>query len=503
MARQLEGVFALLARLLLVPGAMAALSIGVAAAFREWHAALAFLGVVMLSALAAIGCRWAARGDRGGDLKAPGPMIAVALAWLAASLLGALPFWFIARSASALPEAVSLFQAPLNAWFESMSGFTSTGLTMTSNPAELPPSLQWWRTLSEWVGGAGVVMTALAVIQPGDDSFSRVHQAEARSKVMGDTATGSARRLWKIYAGFTLASVIALLVAGMDWWEALNHGMTGFATGGFTITSDSYRSYGLPIKTVTSVIMLLGAVSMPMYYGLLVERRLGDDVRWHQAKAFAIVLSVGLAALALFTRATRFDASLMDLVFQWASAFGTCGFASVELDSWPGSALGLLTAGMFVGGMAGSTTGGLKLNRLSWLAQGAWWRLKAAALPDVAAQSELLEGNQSDERLRRMGHAATLAVLWCLVWGTGSLLLAIEVDDQYEFHQVVFDAASALGSVGLSTGVISESLTGVGKVTAIMLMWLGRLEVIGVLVLFAALFPAARSERQDSVPPRP
>lgn len=165
-------------------------------------------------------------------------MIIVALGWLWIVLLGAIPLFIAAHLETDLSGSVRVFRNSLNALFESMSGFTSTGLTMAQDPCTLPMSMQWWRTFSEWIGGVGVIVLALALFDPTEEHDS-LYGAETRSTQLGESIQETARRIWAIFFGYTLFAIGAFSLSGMPIGESVNHGMTGIATGGFSITSNT------------------------------------------------------------------------------------------------------------------------------------------------------------------------------------------------------------------------------------------------------------------------
>ena len=154
--------------------------------------------------------------------------------------------------------------------FESMSGFTGTGLTMTDNEEVLPRTLQWWRTFSEWVGGVGVIVLTTAILsRPGSGSLT-LYESEARSKKIHPSIVSTVRTIWWIFILFTFLSILALWLAGMPIWGAINHGMTGLATGGFSITDNSIATYdSVAIDFVLLPVMLLGSIAFPVHYLIL------------------------------------------------------------------------------------------------------------------------------------------------------------------------------------------------------------------------------------------
>jgi trk system potassium uptake protein TrkH len=236
-------------------------------------------------------------------------------------------------------------------------------------------------------------------------------------------------------------------------------------------------------------IMVLGAVSFRTY-SRLVKRQ----PRWWRSTQLlwlgALLAGGGLALLGLRSLASL-DATALQVGFQWFSALGTCGFASADLTAWSPAALVVLMFGMVIGGMAGSTTGGIKVSRLVWLVKNAGRHLRSRLDERTDPAAYRFDGTDIEpkEARRRIRHAAMLAGLWVVTLTGGWLLLLVVLPGRAPLH-LLFEAASALGSVGLTTGVTAATLPTAAKATLIALMWLGRLEIVSGLLLL--LLPCRR-----------
>ena len=255
---------------LLAPGALAVTAAVVAVVAGEAFALPGFALTAVLSGALGGGLVAAGRRQRGGP-SSSAPLMAAA--WLAAAALAAVPFVW-AGMADGVSETTAAFADPVNALFESMSGLTSTGLTVASDASALPRSLQWWRSVLQWAGAIGVLYLAVGLADPGAayDDHGGLSDEMSVDALSGRHAV---RDVWAVYSAYTVASVAAFWAAGMPAWEALNHGLTGIATGGFTVTSDSFQSYGTGVKLVGVVVMVLGSVSFVLHYLALVRRQLG------------------------------------------------------------------------------------------------------------------------------------------------------------------------------------------------------------------------------------
>lgn len=473
-----------LSQFLLIPAGMALGSLPIALLSQE------FFVVLPLAATVAIAATLSLMLDHLGQTAKESPQyqvfLNVALGWALIAIMGALPLWLTALSLTddATPT-VEYFRNGLNALFEGVSGFTSAGLTMTVQPSDLPYTLQWWRSLMQWVGGVGVIVLALAVTEPSQNQYM-LYQAEGRQTRLRLTITRTVKRIWKIYIGFTIASMVLFRVCGMPWWEAINHGMTAIATGGFSITNGSMSSYSPLIKLAIMLVMVMGAISFNLHDRLLTTRRLSALLNNRQHFLLMVLLVVGTVVVTVdyftFTR----QWSVLDAAFQWVSALTTCGFSTQSIAFWSSSNKIFLSLGMIVGGAAGSTAGGLKLNRVLALCEAIAWRFRRPTLASHQIVLRFINGQPltPQQASRQIENATVLALLWGLSILVGVLVLMRFVPAEYDLSDVLFEVSSALGAAGLSVGITGPSLHWIGKTTLILLMWMGRLEIFPVLLIF-------------------
>ena len=457
---------------LAVPAVLAGTAVVVAVVSGEWFALPGLALAVALSGGAggaAVAVARRAPSRTGGMTRAW--MVA---GWFGASLLAAVPFWAVGLA----PEAGSVAAAyadPVNAVFEGVSGLTSTGLTVATDASALPRTLQWWRSALQWVGGVGVLYLALGFAPSDGESETTAASEEMDTEAAPGGGAHSIRTVWAIYAGYTVAAVVAFWAAGMPPWEALNHALTAIATGGFTVTSDSFQSYGPAVLGVAVVVMLLGAVSFALHALVVVRGRVGEVGRDAQVRLLGALWLAGPLALGL---ALGGGAEPLAVVFQWTSALTTSGFAVVDEAGWPAAALVLTAAVMVAGASSGSTVGGVKLKRAALLASAGWARARGRRPVPLHVDGEA-EGGAEE-----VAEAARVALAFAVTFGVGVALLVGATGAP--LAQVVFEAASALGTVGLSTGLTGPDLPAPARLVLTALMWLGRLEVVAVVALVAA-----------------
>ncbi len=466
-----------------VPAIMALVSVPVSLWWRETYVLIPLL----ICAIASVGVGQLLYHQTKSQVsnRIPYAMVTAALAWFIVPLFGSIPLLMTANAVELSPTMMQ-FQNPWNALFESFSRFTSTGLSMALDSSQLPHTLQWWRSLMEWVGGVGVIVLVISLLEPTTEPY-QLYNAEGRNQKIGLTLTTTVRRIWWIYAIYTVVSIVLFRIVGMNWWEALNHGMTAISTGGFSITGNSIVNYGIAVKLAVIVIMTLGAISFSIHYQFLRHRKLCAFWSDNQHQALWILLIIGTLLLWGFHCLASRDVALIDTIFQWSSALGTCGFNTVTIQSWDGGAKLLMTLAMVIGGAAGSTAGGVKLSRFVVILKAIIWRFRRIALLPHEIMRYELDGEilKEPEASRRVDAAAVLAILWLSVVCTGIFILQYLKLPSYQLIDVIFEVASATSGVGLSTGITHPDLPWLGKLTLICLMWMGRLEIIPVLLLLS------------------
>lgn len=469
-----------------VPGFMALFTALVAVLADEWFALPAFL-ITALAAVTVGQVLYRTFRTRGEPLRVANAMVAAVLAWTATPLFAALPFMVMAWSA---PEAnalasewVTTFSNPLSALFEATSGFTSTGLTMVEHPSQLPHTLQWWRSFLQWVGGVGIILATLTVFHPSGDAF-RLYFSEGRERIIGDDVTASVLRMWWIYVLYTLTGAVLLWLAGVDPWTALNHAMTAIATGGFYITDGSIDGVGVTVKLILVLLMIMGAVSFAAHFRLLTTRKPGFLWKDAEIHAFVFLLVGGFFALSVENWWYGGAPQVIDSLFQWTSALTTTGFQTTDISRWSPTALLLLSLAMVIGGMAGATTGGLKLKRVVLLVDAALARIHGVAQhPWRLMDHRPITGADEDVHATRALEAAMImTMLWLALLLLAVLVMLHTAGPDTPLDHVLLEVASALGNVGLSAGVTSPDMNWFGKLTLMSVMWLGRLEIVPVLV---------------------
>lgn len=493
-------------RILQVLPGMMFVSIPIAIIWGEFYAVgpLVVSGILPLLLGRSLVTRFADADDPG---KLHGMMIA-AISWGLAGVFGMVPFFLIAWLVALDPtwiatppgtNTLAVFRDPLNALFESLSGYTGTGLTMTMNEEVLPRTLQWWRSFTEWVGGVGVIVLTTAILaRPGSGSLT-LYESEARSEKIHPSIISTVRSIWWIFILFTFISIGVLWLAGMPTWDAINHAMTGLSTGGFSVTDQSIATYDSPLIDFALIpIMILGSIAFPIHY-LVLEGHLENIYADLQTRWVFGFFGVGTAALTAILYLDGPYESLFQAFrygsFQFVSAASCAGFQTAMSigTEWPALAQLTVASAMIVGAAAGSTAGGIKLIRAITLIRGTIFRITSVFYPDTAVRRFRIGDRRLSEveASQEFEEAAIIAFLWVifLLAGMIALLIALPTGTGgFTLENIIFEVASAQGNVGVSTGITGPTMPTLAKVAFLFNMWIGRLEIIPVLVLLRSVF---------------
>jgi trk system potassium uptake protein TrkH len=489
---------------------MSAVSIIVAAVNGEFYAAPAFGVTAVIMGMLGTGLVWRYQGADPPEKR--DAMVTAATAWAVIGMLGSLPFLLIAWTIQIDPfpvwmntppmdDTTVIFLQPLDAVFESMSGFTGTGLTMAAVEEQLPRSLHWWRSFIEWIGGVGVIVLTVAILSRGGGTSGSytLYESEARSEKIHPSIVTTVREIWKIFVGLTLGSIILFLLVGMPLWDAINHGMTGIATGGFSVHAASIGHYDSPLIEYAVVpVMFAGSIAFPIHY-LIFKGEVRNFYADLQTRWVFIWFTAGsLALIGILGANGQYDTLEETFrlgLFQFVSAVSNTGFGTATIGEgteqvWNAGATLLMCLGMLSGGAAGSTTSGLKLIRMITLIKGTAWQIRDVFRPSTAVQYLQIGERRLDEdqAQREYMEATVVFILWIAFLTIGVAVLLRVLSPTHPLEYVIFDVMSAQSNVGLDSGITGPTMPDTAKAMLIVNMWVGRLEIIPVTVLIGAIF---------------
>ncbi len=462
-----------LAGVLLVP-----LGLSLADGDGAWTAILA---AAALAAALGGGLLAATRGTRP-ELSRREGFAVVTFGWVLFGVLGALPYSF----SGVVPTLV-------DAVFESLSGFTTTGATILSDIEILPRSLLFWRAMTHWLGGMGIIVLGLAILPMLGVGGMQLFRAE----VPGPTADrlrpriqDTAKLLWGVYVGLTAAEVALLMFGGLDWFDAVCHAFATLATGGFSTRNASVGAYqSAYVDGVVTVFMFLAGVNFALHHAVLAGR--GRKALKSEELRFYLFLTLGAVLILTAANAGTVYENLLENLrhssFQAVSILTTTGFATADYETWPFVCQVLLVLLMFVGGCAGSTGGGMKVSRVLLLLKHGVVQVWNLIHPRGVRRVKLDGRPVPDAVLQGiLGFFA----LFLLVTGAASLGMALL---GVEPLTAVASVIACVSNIGPGLGEVGPAknyaeLPQAGKVLLSFCMLLGRLELFTVLVLF---FPSA------------
>ncbi len=424
--------------------------------------------------------------------------LVVALLWLLLPAFGALPYFFVGEGS---------LSRPLDAYFESVSGFTATGATIVTDFGDLSTSLALWRQFTQWVGGMGILVLAIAVLPRLRVGGRYLLHSELAGPTELERFTVSirdaARRLWVLYVALTGIAILVLSIFGwtgldpaMDVYEAASHAFTSIALGGFSTQATSAGAFGSATQWALIGFMAIAGINFLRLYQAMVQRRPSVVGRDQEIRLYVLLLLLGSGLLLAELVGTGVEAgeeAVRDAVFQAVSIMTTAGFSNADYAAWGSLAALTLLALMFVGATAGSTGGSIKV--LRHLLMGKLLRREIEqAVHREAVIPIRLSGAAVNERMLRS--VAGYIVLYVAILAIGSIALVIEsrrggIDVQA--FEAIGAAAAALGNVGPAFGFAGPlgsyaPFSDVSKGILIALMWLGRLEILPVLVLLTRTY---------------
>lgn len=392
--------------------------------------------------------------------------------------------WVVACVVGAVPLVPGAGLRPIQALFESVSGWTTTGLAMVDVDRS-PWMVLLYRSVLQLVGGAGFVVFALTVVL--GPQGTGLPTAEGRQDQLVPNARRSARLVGVLYGGYALAGAVAFRVAGMGWFEAVNHALAAVSTGGFSTSSGSIGAWSSPaVEATCIVLMLVGSTSFATAW-LAVTGRWTGLLRTSEVRFVAAAAPVGALTLwATFSSPAASDRviALRTAIFEAVSALTTSGFSTTTYAGWPSAAILVLVILMAIGGGAGSTAGGIKQHRVIVLATALLGEMRRRRLPSGAVIVSLVWSQGRRVRVDDAEVRATAVFVWLYVGVLvlGTLVLCVS---GFSLQDSLFEFASALGTVGLSVGVTSAATPDSATIAMILAMFLGRLEFFVVFVAAA------------------
>lgn len=417
---------------------------------------------------------------RSGVITSKEAFASVGLAWFALSAVGALPYLMT----DSIPSVT-------NAFFETASGFTTTGASVVPDPALLPKGILFWRSTTQWVGGMGVIVLSIAILPllgAGGVQLARAESPGPQPDRLTPRFQETAKRLWLLYAAITTVQVMLLWVGDMNLFEAINHSFTTMSTGGFGVRADSIGGYSAYSQWVITLFMFIAGASFTVHY-----RALRDPLAYRKSPEFILYAIICLVAIVVVTGGligpdAQVGTSIREGSFTVMSIVTTTGFATADFAQWRPALQILIVGLMFIGGMAGSTAGGVKVFRIGILSKAARADVKRLVHPrgvfvirfgKEPVRDDVVEGIQS------------FFLFYMFIFMTGTFLLSFvdaNVAEELELATTASAVASALGNIGPGLGEVGPmsnylAIPSPGRWLLATLMIVGRLEIFPVALL--------------------
>lgn len=409
-------------------------------------------------------------------------MAIVAVGWTVVGLYGALPFYF----SGAFPHFVDAF-------FESVSGFTTTGSSVLTNIEGVPKGILFWRSLIQWLGGMGIIVLSLAILPFLGVGGMQLYKAEVPSPVpdkLKPRLSETASILWKVYALISLVEVLLLLIGGMSLYDALCHTFTTMPTGGFSTKNASVAGFNSTyIDVVIIIFMVLAGINFSLHYQMLRGKTLAfwedSECRW-----FLIIVVVLSLVVTFDIHGAVYDSfgeSLRYGTFQIVSIITTTGYATADYELWPGLSQVIIFLCMFIGASAGSTGGGMKVVRVILCLKYCYRELYTLIHPRAVSSIKLAGKAVSEDVMRSI---IGFVIIYIGLFAVCSVALAgMGVDFVTAFTAV----GSCIGNIGPGFGLVGPAenfsmIPAAGKWLLIWCMLLGRLEIYTVIIFLVPEF---------------
>lgn len=485
-------LFARVLGLLVMLESLALLACGIFAVYDSglWDSSSVALGSATLTALAVGGSLvFVGRGKFDRIPRREGVLI-VGAGWLVSGAIGAVPFVIAQPGLS-----------PSQAFFESVSGLTTTGSTVINDLSQWPRAILLWRSASQWFGGLGILVlfvALLASLGAGTRSLFRNESSFEASEVSSAKIRDTAVLLWRIYVALTVVCVLGLKGLGMTWFDAVNHGMTCLSTGGFSPHNESIGYFsgwrtGFAIEMWLVLFMIIGSISFLIYVVILRRnwKRLKseEEAKWYLGIiAMAIVFIVAIKHLLV---GGDLGESTRGAIFTVVSIISSTGYGTVDFETWPVGTHFIILGLMMVGGCAGSTAGGVKVSRIILLVRAIYQEIVQAFRPNQVFRMQV-NGNPITDGSRSQT-ILFISLYFFVAFVSMTVTAVMETANGVDFETIVSAVLTSLSNIGPGYGAIgpTENFSGFRDPTLVyfsLLMVMGRLELFAFLVLFV---PAA------------
>jgi trk system potassium uptake protein TrkH len=423
-------------------------------------------------------------------------LVAVAIAWFLVAVIGALPF------------VLGMGMSYTDGIFEAMSGWTSTGFTMIQALDQAPMTLLFWRTYMQWIGGIGIIAFGISMRRKTQFSLFQIFRSEGKPGDLMPNLISTGWKMWKIYIFLTLLFTGLVMLAGIPLWDALNLVMVAIATGGFTLHSAGLAYYHNPLLEALLIpVMLAGAIPFKIYF-LMYRGKVSALFRDQTVRILLLLALAGSAVVSLELYLFNGLAPLTAIregTFVSVSAICTCGLQNADLHLWATIPLAVIALLVFIGGAMGSMAGGIKINRLVLAYEGVKWWFRRFFVSSRVIVPFRYEGRMLSREMSEMEISKNMLViaLYVITICAATILCLHLYITSFRLDEVLFECISALSNSGITVGFISATSPVAIKWIFIVLMWLGRLEIVPVIIMVMGIAKGLHDELVSEPPVQP
>lgn len=505
--RELGNLISLMGLLLLVP-------VPIGFIYGEWYSSLGFFLAAVISFSLGKGVHYLFRNALEPQYN-HGYVIA-ALGWLTMVVFGGLPFFITAWITpsevlqSFIPEGFTYessmlyYRNYLHCVFDSMSAYTTTGLSVATHEPSLGKTILFYRAFAQFVGGAGFIVLALAMMKHNSGrSLKLLYRSESTGINLKHKVMDTARGIWKSYAIITGITVV-YLIAG-TWlilpdyplaeniFDSVCHAMSGLSSGGFSTLDDSIAGYQSQAMDILYLVpMMLGSFSLPFYFRIFYNGKIDEIWKDIQTRSLLILFFAGgLILSVLLAVSGRVDEPYRIGFFQYISAISTTGWQTSNIHLWDDrSFLWIIFGAMFIGGAWGGTVGGIKVIRAVFLMKGIRWHVKKSFFSSHTVKTMKFDYKVMlpDEVNEELNNNGVFVLVFLLIIFLSTFATTFLLPEQFTFFDALFESVSAQSTAGLSVGITDPGMNPWVETIYIFQMWVGRLEIFPVLALFRGAF---------------
>lgn len=505
--KELGNLISLMGFILLVP-------VPVGLIYGEWYSSLGFLIAAIISYITGKSLFLLFRNSVEPQFN-HGYVIA-ASGWMLMVMFGALPFLITAYITPAdvmqgfIPDGCTYessmlyYRNYLHCVFDSMSAFTTTGLSVATHEPSLGKTILFYRSFAQFVGGAGFIVLALVMMKHNSGrSLKLLYRSESTGINLRHKVIDTARGIWKAYAIITGITVLYLIVGTLiilpgysfteNVFDSVCHAMSGLSSGGFSTKDDSIATYQSQAMDILYLVpMMLGSFSLPFYFRIFYNGKIDEIWKDVQTRSLLILFFAGgLILSVLLSVSGRIDEPYRVGFFQYISAISTTGWQTSNIHLWDDrSFLWIIFGAMFIGGAWGGTVGGIKVIRAVFILKGMRWHIRKTffsphTIKTMKFDYKVLLPDEINEELNNYG---IFVLMFLLIIFVCTLFTTFLLPEQFTFFDALFESVSAQSTAGLSVGITDPGMNPWLEIIYIFQMWVGRLEIFPVLALFRGAF---------------